>query len=153
MKALSFRQPWAWLLAHGKGIDNRSWKTDYRGPLLVHVVKKTPERAFDAACDWVDKTFGRALAGAIPQLRFLPQGGLVAVVTLDRIIDRKEPELFDYRGLDRRWHFRDRKSYGFVLTGHTPLAFVPFAATRRGGLWEAVGAADLLTPEKVAVGA
>lgn len=37
MKALSIRQPWAWFIVHGgKRVENRSWKTDYRGPVLIH---------------------------------------------------------------------------------------------------------------------
>lgn len=37
MKILTVKQPWAWGLIHGpKRIENRSWVTDYRGPLLIH---------------------------------------------------------------------------------------------------------------------
>ena len=36
MKALSVRQPWADYIADGsKTIECRSWRTDYRGPLLI----------------------------------------------------------------------------------------------------------------------
>lgn len=37
MKAISVRQPWAWLIVRGdKDIENRSWKTKFRGEFLVH---------------------------------------------------------------------------------------------------------------------
>lgn len=37
MKALSIRQPWANLIVHaGKDIENRTWSTRYRGPVLIH---------------------------------------------------------------------------------------------------------------------
>jgi hypothetical protein len=40
MKALSIRQPWAWAIVSGlKTIENRSWQTNYRGPLLIHAAK------------------------------------------------------------------------------------------------------------------
>lgn len=40
MKALSIRQPWAWLIVQGyKDIENRSWPTDFRGRFLVHASK------------------------------------------------------------------------------------------------------------------
>jgi len=43
MKALSIRQPWAWLIVNGyKDIENRTWPTKYRGPVLIHAAK-TPE--------------------------------------------------------------------------------------------------------------
>lgn len=36
MKAISIRQPWASLIANGeKTIECRSWKTNYRGPLVL----------------------------------------------------------------------------------------------------------------------
>ena len=37
MKALTIRQPWAWaILAGRKTVENRSYPTAHRGPLLVH---------------------------------------------------------------------------------------------------------------------
>ena len=36
MKALSVRQPWAYLIAsEQKTIEVRSWQTDYRGKILI----------------------------------------------------------------------------------------------------------------------
>jgi hypothetical protein len=35
--ALSVRQPWAWAIVYGnKNIENRTWQTEYRGPVLIH---------------------------------------------------------------------------------------------------------------------
>ena len=40
MKALSIRAPWWWFILHGgKDIENRDWRTHYRGPVLVHASK------------------------------------------------------------------------------------------------------------------
>lgn len=37
MKALSIKQPWASLIVHGiKDIENRTWKTNFRGRIYVH---------------------------------------------------------------------------------------------------------------------
>jgi hypothetical protein len=37
MKALTILQPFAWLIVHGrKDIENRTWVTNHRGPLLIH---------------------------------------------------------------------------------------------------------------------
>ena len=37
MKVLSIKQPWASLIAHGiKDIENRTWKTNFRGRILIH---------------------------------------------------------------------------------------------------------------------
>jgi hypothetical protein len=36
-KAISIKQPWAWAIIEGlKRVENRSWPTNYRGPLLIH---------------------------------------------------------------------------------------------------------------------
>jgi ASCH domain len=36
-KAISIRQPWAWAIVEGwKDVENRTWPTAYRGPLLIH---------------------------------------------------------------------------------------------------------------------
>lgn len=37
MKILSIRQPWAWAIIHGgKDVENRTWKTNFRGRFLIH---------------------------------------------------------------------------------------------------------------------
>lgn len=39
--ALSIMQPWCWLIAAGhKDIENRSWPTRFRGPVLLHAGKR-----------------------------------------------------------------------------------------------------------------
>lgn len=49
-KAISIKQPWAWLICSGiKDIENRTWKTNYRGRVLIHAGKKY-NLAYD---DWV----------------------------------------------------------------------------------------------------
>jgi hypothetical protein len=44
MKALSIRQPWASLIVAGyKDIENRSWRTSYRGPVLIHSAQRVAD--------------------------------------------------------------------------------------------------------------
>ncbi len=41
MKALSIKQPWASLIAHNiKNIENRTWKTKFRGRIFIHASAK-----------------------------------------------------------------------------------------------------------------
>jgi len=43
MKALTIKQPWASLIAHGiKDVENRTWKTNYRGRIYIHA--STPRK-------------------------------------------------------------------------------------------------------------
>ena len=52
MKALTLYQPWATLVAiQAKRIETRSWKTDYRGPLVIHASKKFSAEAADLCKD------------------------------------------------------------------------------------------------------
>ena len=45
MKALSIKQPWASLIAHGiKDIENRTWKTNFRGRIYIHASAKRAGR-------------------------------------------------------------------------------------------------------------
>jgi hypothetical protein len=37
LRALSLWRPWPWLILHaGKNVENRTWATRYRGPLILH---------------------------------------------------------------------------------------------------------------------
>lgn len=47
LKALTIRQPWAELILRGrKSFELRSWRTKYRGPLVIHAASKVD--AWDA---------------------------------------------------------------------------------------------------------
>jgi len=48
LKCLSIQQPWAWLVCSGdKDIENRDWKTDFRGTIAIHAsTKKTQVNTF-----------------------------------------------------------------------------------------------------------
>ena len=40
LKAITVQQPWAWAIAAGiKLVENRTWATNYRGPLAIHAGK------------------------------------------------------------------------------------------------------------------
>jgi len=39
MKALSLSQPMAWAIFNGKDVENRNWRTAYRGRFIVHAAK------------------------------------------------------------------------------------------------------------------
>jgi hypothetical protein len=70
MKALSIRQPWAWLIVHGhKDIENRTWTTTFRGRFLVHA-----GRTFDPeGYRWVR----RELSIEMPEPAAFDRGGIV----------------------------------------------------------------------------
>lgn len=48
MKAITIKQPWATLIAEGyKEYEFRTWKTKYRGDILIHAGKGTDKKAME----------------------------------------------------------------------------------------------------------
>jgi hypothetical protein len=112
MKALSVRQPWAWLIVEGwKNIENRDWRTTFRGPVLIHAAKGMT-KAEHEACRLFVAGFAPQLAKHLPWYQDLRFGGIVGQVTLLDCVTRHPSEWFC-------------GPYGFVLADATPLPFVP----------------------------
>lgn len=52
MKAITIREPWAWLIAKGiKDIENRTWPTRFRGRVLIHASKTCEKQGWGALSD------------------------------------------------------------------------------------------------------
>ena len=108
-KALSIRQPWAWLIVNGiKDVENRNWRTHYRGPVLVHAGKKIEMYAYDYVAETISDTI------KIPPPDQLECGGIVGVTTIVDCI-----ESFS----DSPWHVLGAN--GFILRESKPLPFMP----------------------------
>jgi hypothetical protein len=71
MRALSVRQPWAWAIAQSiKTVENCSWRTLRRGPLVIHANKSW------RSCPG---HYSELLPG-LPPVKQLDSGALVGVV-------------------------------------------------------------------------
>jgi hypothetical protein len=114
MRALSIRQPWAWLIVNGgKDIENRGWNTSFRGQFLIHAAKGMTRDEYDDALDFADEvTVGRPRA---PAYEALDRGGIVGVA---RLVDVLSP-----KGQRYGWHVPGQ--FGFVLRDVRPLPFLP----------------------------
>lgn len=78
MKALSIRQPWAWLIVHGhKCFENREWAQHnpckkFRGAVLIHASNgMTRDEYYNGAA--IAEDYGITL----PPMKDLPRGGIV----------------------------------------------------------------------------
>jgi len=80
MKCLSLKQPWAWLIFHGKPVENRKWRTNYRGPLLIHASLTWDNEGFL----WILKTFPLALPDGLS----FPKGEIIGRVDMVDCVDR-----------------------------------------------------------------
>ena len=89
MRALSIRQPWAWLIVSGhKDVENRTWATRFRGRVYVHA-GKLPMAAgsFPAQEEYVRR------AGIwLPE--DLPMGAIVGEVEIMDCVDFSESPWF-----------------------------------------------------------
>ena len=76
MKAVSIHQPWAWaILFAGKNVENRTWRTHHRGPLLVHAARS--RRSYDQQ----DAALWPGLYGVeLPAWEELTTGAILGVV-------------------------------------------------------------------------
>jgi ASCH domain len=103
MKIISIREPWASLIVLGhKDVENRTWMTKYRGPVLVHA----SQRADDVSVDDIAKRFGVRLSDD------LKLGGIVGITEIVDCV----------RSHSSKWCAAGH--YAFVLANSRPLPFV-----------------------------
>lgn len=121
IKALSIRQPWAWMILHaGKDVENRSWVTHHRGPVLIHAAKGCTGAEYRNAI-WTHgnlttrSIYPTSPEGAIvtvPELPDLPRGGIVGVAEIMDCVKESESP----------WFYGP---CGFVLRNVRPVPFAP----------------------------
>ena len=111
MKALSIRQPWAWLILHaGKDIENRDWPARFRGRFLIHASKGMTQDEYANGLYTLAEINKKIV---LPQFEGLERGGIVGTCILEDCVQRSSSP----------WFFGE---YGFVLRDAAPLPFRPF---------------------------
>lgn len=107
MKALSIQQPWAELIVSGiKDIENRDWKTNFRGEFYVHASKKFDRESFKYL-----SIYGNHFEG-MTEKDFLLGG----IVGKSKIIDC-------VTAYNSGWFIGE---YGFVLRDSSRIEFIPY---------------------------
>jgi hypothetical protein len=107
MKVIVIRQPWAWLIVHGfKDIENRSWRTRYRGTLLIQASATLPtRREFEEILRFVRKRRVK-----LPE--DFESGGIVGMVELEDCVTISRSKWFE-------------GPVGWVLSNPKRLRFIP----------------------------
>lgn len=120
-RALSIRQPWAWLVANGwKDIENRDWKTQFRGPVLIHASLKLEGgpnqdllRGDHPASPFAQLDESLRLAYTAALMRGdVHRGGIVGVAEIVDCVETSPSPWFV-------------GNYGFVIRNARPLPFMP----------------------------
>lgn len=126
MKTITVRQPWAWLIVNGyKTVENRTWSTDYRGPLAIHAGHKVEQRVLRAVRQVAEANGTPLSASDEAEMRIV--GALVGVVDLvDCTTTVTESE-------DLQWWEPDM--IGWLLRNPRPLA-APLPMPGRLGLFD-----------------
>lgn len=107
MKALSILQPWAWLIANGhKDIENRVWRTNFRGEFLIHAGKRW---------GWEQEEDRDDVARWFPDIELPTSFDLGGIVGRARVVDCVSEH-------DSPWF---NGPFGFVIADATPLPFAP----------------------------
>lgn len=112
-KAISIMQPWADLICFGvKDIENRDWRTNFRGWVLIHAGKKMDQDALADLHKGICPADGLPLIPTKGVRAPLNRGGIVGVAEIVDCVDQHSSRWFVGR-------------YGFVLRNARPLPFHP----------------------------
>lgn len=132
-RVLSIRQPWAWAIAAGrKKLENRTWRTPYRGPVFIHASMRLERHAV---------TWLSSKARVQPPRQYV-FGSIIAVATLKDVVTRSGAKRF------RPWFFGP---YGLVFTGVRALRS-PIKTRGRLGLYRASPALIRAVSRQVQIG-
>lgn len=114
MKIISIRQPWASLIVTGlKDVENRTWSTRYRGPILIHA----SQRADSIASDEMERRFDVGPPPAPPLL-----GGIVGVAEIVDCVQLHPSKWYAGEYVDR--HGERKNHWALVLKNARTLTFV-----------------------------
>lgn len=120
MKTLSIKQPWAWLIVmNHKPLDNRSWRTSYRGPLLIHAGKGIDR----AGIAWVNERFPEIILPTFAQR----QPGDVSATSLGGVVGIAEL-IYCESNSSSKWYMPEPAGtmvFAWQLARPSPVPFAP----------------------------
>lgn len=121
MKALSIRQPWAWLIMHGgKTVENRNWSyvPKLRGRIYIHAAKGMTQDEYDCAKSFAERIWAeRGEAHAFPAFDELKRGGIIGTADITGYIDNEPAKMADHP-----WYLG---TLGIELANPQPCEFRP----------------------------
>lgn len=128
MKAISIRQPWAWLIIRPdlsedleareyairrgliKNIENRTWPTRIRGRVWIHAAQGMTKDEYEDATDPLWATGGPTIE--LPPPEQLQRGGIIGAADIVDCVTASSSPWFN-------------GPFGFVLINAHPVPFMP----------------------------
>lgn len=97
MKALSITRPWAELILRGKDVENRTWTTNHRGPILLHAAQSWSKDAIPFAA--------RFAVDVLNGMEAFRDGHPTGIVGIAEVVDVCSAEMAsaDVRVADSGW--------------------------------------------------
>lgn len=97
-KVISLKQPYAWALFNGKDIENRTWRTNHRGLLLIHA------SASKSKSYWIEAAKVCYQQGlVVPGQSFLTYGAIIGAV---EVVDCRWSDDVKGWGFAQHWHWK-----------------------------------------------
>lgn len=129
MRALSIRQPWAWLITRPditdpkerqdayrrgliKDVENRTWQTKLRGRFAIQARLSIKRAAYDELANEIGEHRG-IIVPSFNEIREMT-GGIIGTANLIDCV----------REYDSTW--KEKGQYGFILTQSKPVEFIPY---------------------------
>jgi hypothetical protein len=129
MRALSIRQPWAWLITRPditdpvarreayrlgliKDVENRTWQTKMRGRFAIQASLSIKRAAYDELANEIGEHRG-IIVPSFHEIREMT-GGIIGTANLIDCV----------REYDSTW--KEKGQYGFILTQSKPVEFIPY---------------------------
>ena len=109
MKALSIRQPWAWLYLGPKPVENRNWPTKFRGRCLIHASASKAEMTKEVLASVLRLLETKDAAEFMFAYKHLSFGTIIGEVD---IVDCKFRFSEENDDLYSPWH--EKGMYGFI---------------------------------------
>lgn len=95
----------------GKDIENRTWRTNYRGRILIHASKGCTGAEYSAAVQYAESVMGRDVV--IPPLDELKRGGIIGSAEITECVEKSRSPWF-------------MGKYGLVLVNPLQTEFRPY---------------------------
>lgn len=134
--ALSVQQPWASAIVFaGKDVENRIWRTHFRGPVAIHATATADDELLEHRCrmvrggelrtlhDWIRR--GRSLYGMPKDDDLNIETPVSCIIGIAMLVDCRESFPSPWWG--------GSPEYAFVLRGVVPIAPIPMAGKLK--LW------------------